>query len=59
MAVLLFFTAAATKLPSYWLPAIPAAAVLIALAARLERGDRAGGVATHVVDVLAHLPILP
>ena len=29
-----FFTLAATKLPSYWLPATPAAAVLIALAAQ-------------------------
>jgi 4-amino-4-deoxy-L-arabinose transferase-like glycosyltransferase len=34
LAVLLFFTAASTKLPSYWLPAVPAAAVLIALAAQ-------------------------
>ncbi|MCP9886605.1 glycosyltransferase family 39 protein [Cyanobium sp. ATX 6A2] len=34
LAVLLFFSAAATKLPSYWLPAIPAAALLIALAAQ-------------------------
>jgi 4-amino-4-deoxy-L-arabinose transferase-like glycosyltransferase len=32
VAVLLLFTAAATKLPSYWLPATPAAALLIALA---------------------------
>ncbi len=31
LAILLFFTAAATKLPSYWLPATPAAALLIAL----------------------------
>jgi 4-amino-4-deoxy-L-arabinose transferase-like glycosyltransferase len=38
LAVLLFFTAAATKLPSYWLPATPAAGVLIALAA--QRGAR-------------------
>ena len=34
LAVLLFFTLAATKLPSYWLPATPAAGVLIALAAQ-------------------------
>ena len=34
VAVLLFFTLAATKLPSYWLPATPAAGVLIALAAQ-------------------------
>ncbi len=31
VAVLLFFTFAATKLPSYWLPAIPASALLIGL----------------------------
>jgi 4-amino-4-deoxy-L-arabinose transferase-like glycosyltransferase len=34
VAVLFFFTLAATKLPSYWLPATPAAGVLIALAAQ-------------------------
>ena len=34
LAVLLFFTVAATKLPSYWIPATPAAGVLIALAAQ-------------------------
>jgi len=33
LAVLAFFTTAATKLPSYWLPATPAAALLILLAA--------------------------
>ncbi|MEB3331367.1 MAG: glycosyltransferase family 39 protein [Synechococcaceae cyanobacterium] len=33
LAILLFFTCAATKLPSYWLPATPAAALLVALAA--------------------------
>ncbi len=33
LAVFVFFSVAATKLPSYWLPATPAAAVLIALAA--------------------------
>ncbi|MEB3266689.1 MAG: glycosyltransferase family 39 protein [Cyanobacteriota bacterium] len=33
LAILLFFTVAATKLPSYWLPATPAAGLLIALAA--------------------------
>jgi 4-amino-4-deoxy-L-arabinose transferase-like glycosyltransferase len=41
VSVLLLFTAAATKLPSYWLPATPAAALLIALATtsrdRLQR----------------------
>ncbi len=34
LTVLLFFTLAATKLPSYWLPATPAAGLLIALAAQ-------------------------
>ncbi len=29
MSVLIFFSLSATKLPSYWLPAIPAAAILI------------------------------
>ncbi len=38
LAVFLFFTAAATKLPSYWLPATPAAGLLVALAA--QRGRR-------------------
>ncbi|MBM5800815.1 MAG: glycosyltransferase family 39 protein [Cyanobacteria bacterium K_DeepCast_35m_m2_023] len=33
LVVLGFFTLAATKLPSYWIPATPAAAVLIALTA--------------------------
>ena len=44
LAVLGFFTAASTKLPSYWLPAVPAAAVLIALAARApaDQGGRGG-----------------
>jgi 4-amino-4-deoxy-L-arabinose transferase-like glycosyltransferase len=41
LAVLLFFTLAATKLPSYWLPATPAAGLLIALAA--QRGSGQGG----------------
>ena len=38
VAVLVFFTAAATKLPSYWIPATPAAGLLIALAAQQARG---------------------
>jgi len=41
LAVLLFFTVAATKLPSYWLPATPAAGLLIALTA--ERHWSQGG----------------
>ena len=40
LAILLFFTIAATKLPSYWLPATPAAALLIALVAAAQP-DRA------------------
>ena len=38
LAVLLLFTTAATKLPSYWLPATPAAALLIGFA--VHRRDR-------------------
>ncbi len=34
LAVLLLFTSAATKLPSYWLPATPAASLLIVFAAK-------------------------
>jgi 4-amino-4-deoxy-L-arabinose transferase-like glycosyltransferase len=40
LAVLLFFTTAATKLPSYWIPATPAAGLLIALAAQNLRPGR-------------------
>ena len=43
LVVLGFFTVAATKLPSYWLPATPAAAILIGLAA--ARPGRGWGVA--------------
>jgi 4-amino-4-deoxy-L-arabinose transferase-like glycosyltransferase len=42
LAVLLFFTAAATKLPSYWIPATPAAGLLIAWAALAPRLGAAG-----------------
>ncbi len=39
ISILLLFTFAATKLPSYWLPATPAAAILIGItASTLERG---------------------
>ncbi len=41
LVILAFFTLAATKLPSYWLPATPAAALLIALALDPDRQDRA------------------
>lgn len=40
VAVLVFFTAAATKLPSYWIPATPAAGLLIALA--VQHGSPTG-----------------
>ena len=45
LAVLLFFTMAATKLPSYWLPATPAAGLLIALASQplIDRTQRGSG----------------
>lgn len=59
LAVLLFFTAAATKLPSYWLPATPAAGLLIALAAQPawasqgRRGRLAWGLTLLLTLVLA------
>ena len=37
MSVLILFTCAATKLPSYWLPATPAAAILISLSSELDK----------------------
>ena len=46
LAVLLFFTAAATKLPSYWLPATPAAGLLIAVAAQ-QLAPPATGIRSH------------
>ena len=60
LAILLFFTAAATKLPSYWLPATPAAALLIALVSQLPwrfaRGaDRAFRLAWRLSLALAAL----
>ena len=58
VAVLLFFTAAATKLPSYWIPATPAAGLLIAMAAQQARGVGSGsrwawGVTVALTVVLA------
>lgn len=50
MAVLLFFSLAATKLPSYWLPATPAAGLLVALAAQ-----RGAWLAWRLMLVLAAL----
>ena len=41
LAILIFFTLAATKLPSYWLPATPAAGLLIALSVNGAGKDRA------------------
>ncbi len=52
LAVLLFFTAAATKLPSYWLPATPAAGLLVALAAQ-RSGRWAWGLSLLVTALLA------
>ena len=57
LAVLLFFTLAATKLPSYWIPATPAAGLLIAWAALAPgtlRG-RAGGVLRGATALLLAL----
>jgi 4-amino-4-deoxy-L-arabinose transferase-like glycosyltransferase len=42
LVVLVFFTTAATKLPSYWIPATPAAGLLIALAAASPPGSGRG-----------------
>ncbi len=42
LAVLVFFTFAATKLPSYWLPATPAAALLIGLTGTKRSNQIAG-----------------
>ena len=57
LAVFVFFTAAATKLPSYWIPATPAAGLLIALAAQnLRPGWRSAalrGSTLALVGVLA------
>ena len=53
LAVLLLFTTAATKLPSYWLPATPAAALLIALiAARPGWPVRAAWLSTAALALL-------
>ena len=53
LAVLLLFTSAATKLPSYWLPATPAAAILIAFAATGATRFRAvGWLATGLLTLL-------
>ncbi len=35
ISILLFFTISATKLPSYWIPAIPAASILISRSAQI------------------------
>jgi hypothetical protein len=53
LAVLAFFTIAATKLPSYWLPATPAAALLILLAG--GGGPAAPAMATGVQEVGARV----
>ena len=51
-AVLLLFTSAATKLPSYWLPATPAAALLIAYAATAVTRFRAAAWLTTILLIL-------
>ena len=53
LAVLLLFTTAATKLPSYWLPATPAAALLVAQA---TVGGLRGGLIALATDGLGNLP---
>ncbi|MFM7676879.1 MAG: ArnT family glycosyltransferase [Synechococcus sp.] len=56
LAVLLFFTLAATKLPSYWLPATPAAGLLISQAAL--GGWRGRGAAAAWIGALALTALL-
>jgi hypothetical protein len=51
--VLGFFTLAATKLPSYWIPATPAAALLVALAAQARPPRWARFATLALVAVLA------
>jgi len=60
LAVLLFFTLAATKLPSYWLPATPAAGLLIALAgsAAFPAGASRGRDATFAWGLTALLTLV-
>jgi 4-amino-4-deoxy-L-arabinose transferase-like glycosyltransferase len=55
LGVLLLFTSAATKLPSYWLPATPAAGLLIALSLVPDpcRSRRAQGIAWLASVLLA------
>ncbi|MCP9848258.1 glycosyltransferase family 39 protein [Cyanobium sp. Morenito 9A2] len=50
LVVLAFFTVSATKLPSYWLPATPAAALLIAIAAQGADQPAAWGSANQAGD---------
>ena len=40
MSVFLFFSFSATKLPSYWIPAVPAASILISRSAQLLKTKR-------------------
>jgi 4-amino-4-deoxy-L-arabinose transferase-like glycosyltransferase len=53
LVVLAFFTLAATKLPSYWIPATPAAAVLIATTAAQRPGRLAWGLTLALAALLA------
>lgn len=53
LVVLGFFTLAATKLPSYWIPATPAAAVLIATTAALRPGRLVWGLTLALAALLA------
>jgi 4-amino-4-deoxy-L-arabinose transferase-like glycosyltransferase len=57
LVVLVFFSISATKLPSYWLPATPAAALLVALAAgqrpaEADRGSRSALTSSAVLLLL-------
>ena len=52
LSILLLFTCAATKLPSYWLPATPAAAVLISLSISGEKANKLTSLLAWINSVL-------
>ena len=53
ISVLLLFTCAATKLPSYWLPATPAAAILIGISSNYYwQSNRKIGLFNWIISVL-------
>jgi len=51
-SVLIFFSISATKLPSYWLPAIPAAAILISNSFEKLQNQRKAFSSTMIINLL-------